>query len=38
MIPVLVDCDPGLDDALALLLIVASPELEILCDSMMCAV
>ena len=30
MIPVLVDCDPGLDDALALLLVVASPELELL--------
>jgi inosine-uridine nucleoside N-ribohydrolase len=30
MIPVLVDCDPGLDDALALLLVLASPELELL--------
>jgi inosine-uridine nucleoside N-ribohydrolase len=30
VIPVLVDCDPGLDDALALLLVVASPELELL--------
>jgi inosine-uridine nucleoside N-ribohydrolase len=28
--PVIVDCDPGLDDALALLLVVASPELELL--------
>jgi pyrimidine-specific ribonucleoside hydrolase len=26
---VLVDCDPGLDDALALLLVLASPELEL---------
>ena len=30
MIPVLVDCDPGLDDAIALLLVLASPELELL--------
>jgi pyrimidine-specific ribonucleoside hydrolase len=30
VIPVLVDCDPGLDDALALLLVLASPELELL--------
>jgi inosine-uridine nucleoside N-ribohydrolase len=30
MIPVLVDCDPGLDDALALLLVLASPELELI--------
>lgn len=29
MIPVLVDCDPGLDDALALLLVLASPELDL---------
>ena len=29
MIPVLVDCDPGLDDALALLLVLGSPELEL---------
>jgi pyrimidine-specific ribonucleoside hydrolase len=30
MTRVLVDCDPGLDDALALLLVLASPELELL--------
>jgi inosine/uridine nucleosidase len=30
VIPVLVDCDPGLDDALGLLLVLASPELELL--------
>ncbi len=29
-IPVLVDCDPGHDDAIALLLALASPELELL--------
>ncbi|MFN8188786.1 MAG: nucleoside hydrolase [Gaiellales bacterium] len=29
-VPVLVDCDPGVDDAIALLLALASPELEVL--------
>ena len=30
MIPVLIDCDPGQDDALALLLALASPELDVI--------
>jgi purine nucleosidase len=29
-LPVIIDCDPGVDDAIALLLALASPELEIL--------
>lgn len=29
--PIVVDCDPGIDDAVALLLAVASPELELRC-------
>ena len=28
--PVIIDCDPGIDDAIALLLALASPELDVL--------
>ena len=27
--PVVIDCDPGIDDAIAILLALASPELEV---------
>lgn len=30
MIPIIIDCDPGQDDAIALMLALASPELEVL--------
>ena len=33
---VIIDCDPGIDDALALMLAIASPELEILGITVVC--
>ncbi len=35
-VPVLIDCDPGHDDAIALLLAVASPEVDVLGVTTVC--
>jgi purine nucleosidase len=29
-LPLIIDCDPGIDDAIALLMAIASPEFELL--------